>query len=181
MKLSDVKDKIDAKMNDPFFKAKLERALEKRVSEQAKQDWKAWKEENMLFLEEYYKERKLKEIGNVKYERWKQKYKEFLQLYNSERNLEDTEYILCSAILRKEPVEEVTYSDAHKCILGYRHCDIIRHFNDLIRKDPLAQGFFTSKGRFVSRTEAMQIALEAGQVKKGKTIHENGLFSEDLY
>ena len=181
MKLSDVKDKIDAKMNDPFFKVKLERALEKRISEQAKQDWKAWKEENMLLLEEYYKERRLKEIGNVKYERWKQKYKEFLQLYNAEKDLEDNEYILCSAILRKEPVKNITNSDNHKCILGYRHCDIMTHFNNLVRKDPTAQGFFTSKGRFVSRTEAMQIALEAGQVKKGKTIHEKGLFSEDLY
>jgi uncharacterized protein YlbG (UPF0298 family) len=181
MKLSDVKDKIDAKMDDPFFKAKLKRAFEKRLSEQEKKDWKVWKEENMLLLEEYYKERRLKEVGNIKYERWKQKYKEFLQLYNAEKNLEDTEYILCSAILRKEPVKSITYSDAHKCILGYRHCDIMFHFKDLVRKDPSSQGFFTSKGRFVNRTEAMQIALEAGQVKKGKTIHERGLFSEDLY
>ena len=43
------------------------------------------------------------------------------------------------------------------------------------------QGFITEEGRFVGREEAMQIALEAGQVKKGGTIRDDILFSEDLY
>ena len=41
-----------------------------------------------------------------------------------------------------------------------------------------AQGFVTNQGRFVGRVEALQIAIEAGQVK-GKTGNSE-LFSEDL-
>lgn len=104
-----------------------------------------------------------------------------IQLVRNRKNPFRQEYIICSAILRKEPTKRITFIDDDKCILGYRHCDIMFHFNDLVRKDPSAQGFFTSKGRFVSRTEAMKIALAAGQVEKWKTIHEKTLFSEDLY
>lgn len=101
----------------------------------------------------------------------------------------EKEYILCSAILRKEPAEEATYTDNHKCILGYRHCDIMRNFNDLVRKDPKAQGFFTSKGRFVDRRKAYKIAIKAKQIKvpeRCKGYSDSNyisweLYSEDLY
>jgi hypothetical protein len=43
-----------------------------------------------------------------------------------------------------------------------------------------AQGFLTNTGMFVDRFQAFKIALEAGQIKDGKTIHSNKLFSEDL-
>lgn len=43
-----------------------------------------------------------------------------------------------------------------------------------------AQGFVTECGRFVSRKEAMQIAIKAGQVDPGKTTLTCNLFSEDL-
>ena len=43
-----------------------------------------------------------------------------------------------------------------------------------------AQGFLTESGRFVGRVEALQIAIAAGQVEKGKTSNPNELFSEDL-
>ena len=40
-----------------------------------------------------------------------------------------------------------------------------------------AQGFYTSKGRFVGREEAAKIAYAAGQISSPT----NRLFSEDLY
>lgn len=43
------------------------------------------------------------------------------------------------------------------------------------------QGFLTSKNRFVSREEALQIALKENQVLDLKEIRGNRLFSEDLY
>lgn len=43
-----------------------------------------------------------------------------------------------------------------------------------------AQGFITDTDEFVSRTKALQIAIDAGQVIKGKTSHPTELFSEDL-
>lgn len=84
------------------------------------------------------------------------------------------EYILCAAVLRKEPkvVEGNPYRGGHNEILnieiGYRHHDIwVRFFDELKipgSNEPDTNGFYTSKGRFVSRTEAMKIAFEAGQV-----------------
>ena len=41
------------------------------------------------------------------------------------------------------------------------------------------QGFVTMSGRFVSREEARDIAIAAGQV--ASTVHRTQLFSEDLY
>jgi hypothetical protein len=43
------------------------------------------------------------------------------------------------------------------------------------------QGFLTSKNRFVTREEALVIALEQKQVKDLTQIRGNRLFSEDLY
>lgn len=43
-----------------------------------------------------------------------------------------------------------------------------------------AQGFYTSKGRFVSRQEAYEIAKRAGQLTDNKKLIP-GLTSEDLY
>lgn len=43
------------------------------------------------------------------------------------------------------------------------------------------QGFLTSKNRFVSREEALEIALKENQVLDLKEIFGNRLFSEDLY
>jgi len=42
------------------------------------------------------------------------------------------------------------------------------------------QGFVTECGIYVERVAAMSIAIEAGQVEKGKTIRPRELFSEDL-
>ena len=86
------------------------------------------------------------------------------------------EYIICAAVLRKEPreVEGRPYLDGNNDILkielGYRHHDIWERFYDELKipekGEPDTNGFYTSKGRFVSRVEAMKIAYNAGQVDK---------------
>lgn len=124
------------------------------------------------------------------------------------------EYILCAAIRRKQPREGYPYwegtNDIMDIEIGYRHHDIFHRFNNkgnyevsILMED---QGFYTSKGRFVDRYEAMKIAYEAGQVSEevafSKKWHDiklniadgdtvdwdiadtekyNKLFSEDLY
>lgn len=82
------------------------------------------------------------------------------------------ERIICAAILRKEirstlgnPYREGT-NDILKIEIGYRHHDIIQRFNNELHKSPYAQGFYTSKGRFVGRHEAMYIAYKTNQVPK---------------
>lgn len=97
------------------------------------------------------------------------------------------EYILCAAVLRKEPKVlpdgETPYkpenNDILKIEIGYRHHDIWERFFDVLKipsKDERdTNGFYTSKGRFVNREEAMKIAYEAGQVseKKAKWTQED--------
>lgn len=94
------------------------------------------------------------------------------------------EYILCAAIKRKEkkqtplgnPYHEGT-NDILEIELGYRHHDIWHRFPGELQNSPKAQGFYTSKGRFVDRKEAANIARNSGQLKDNSVI----LFSEDLY
>lgn len=78
------------------------------------------------------------------------------------------EYILCAAIKRLEPRQDSTMyynNDICNIEIGYRHHDIIRRFQKEISRYPDDQGFYTSKGRFVGREEAMKIAWTAGQVE----------------
>ena len=76
------------------------------------------------------------------------------------------EYILCAAIKRKEPRDCTPYwpntNDICNIELGYRHHDIYQRFGGVMSE--CEQGFYTSKGRYVDRYEAMKIAYEAGQV-----------------
>lgn len=97
------------------------------------------------------------------------------------------EYILCAAVKRKElrkcdnPYHEGT-NDILNIELGYRHHDIFHRFSDELNKSPEAQGFYTSKGRFVNRKEGYKIALDAGQLSKDRISDNiNILYSEDLY
>lgn len=96
--------------------------------------------------------------------------------------MKSKEYILCSAVLRVTPREEsCNYyeNDISLVELGYRHHDILIRFRGIVSEDPKDQGFYTSLGRFVSRTDAFLIAKETGQIE---TDESNGtLFSEDLY
>ena len=43
-----------------------------------------------------------------------------------------------------------------------------------------SQGFFTTSGWYAERDVAMRLAIAAGQVAEGDTIHATELFSEDL-
>lgn len=91
------------------------------------------------------------------------------------------EYILCAAILRKKwkPKTTLYNNDIHKIEIGMRHCDIRDRFAGEILTGPSAQGFYTSKGRFVSREEGEDIARKCGQIS-GNLIG-SVLTSEDLY
>lgn len=93
------------------------------------------------------------------------------------------EYLLCAAIRRKEErdcpkVYWEQFRDIYKIELGWRHPDILHRFIGEVSKDPDDQGFYTSKGRFVTREEVLTIARAAGQVDK---IIGGVLTSEDLY
>lgn len=115
------------------------------------------------------------------------------------------EYILCAAIKRVTPKECTPYNDSNNICnieIGYRHHDILQRFKGEVSTKQKDQEFYTSKGRFVGRYEAMKIAYEAEQVsfEKAKRMYPlsistdeeltqeylcsryyNRLFSEDLY
>lgn len=67
-----------------------------------------------------------------------------------------------------------------KIYRGKRHCHAFaeakKHGSPIIK--PMAlQGFITSRGEFVNRYKAAEIAWVAGQIKNPKKM----LFSEDIY
>ena len=62
----------------------------------------------------------------------------------------------------------------------YRHHDVIRKIGGIAGPD--TQGFLTNRGGFLTRTEAMQVAVTAGQLKRGPGGYQGPeLFSEDLW
>jgi len=63
------------------------------------------------------------------------------------------------------------------CGLRHHNCFAMRKDKNDGKRNNTRQGFLTSKDRFVTRKEAAQIALDAGQIPKQIDI----LFSEDLY
>lgn len=68
-----------------------------------------------------------------------------------------------------------------RLFLGKRHSDCIWLASRFTQKRPISgvQGFITTENKFVTRREAMKIAIEAGQVSKE---HEGtDLFSENIY
>lgn len=99
--------------------------------------------------------------------------------------MNNKEYIICPAIKRlttKECTKHYYNNDIYDIEIGYRHCDIFGRFKDEVSKKPQDQGFYTSKGRFVNRKEALEIAIIAQQVKEEDCRNTKiGLFSEDLY
>lgn len=65
-------------------------------------------------------------------------------------------------------------------ILGKSHAECFQigaNVGLVMSKKALDQGFFTNKGRYVTRSDAAFVAVEAGQVRAGVEI----LFSEDLW
>lgn len=105
------------------------------------------------------------------------------------------EYITCAAIWYKDlPNQVYPPKNISKGIVvcGHRHSnciDIMKSLGELrtVRFSPdgvgeSEQGFMTSENRFVDRTEAMEIAIKAGQVLRNFLSNPMiGLFSEDLY
>lgn len=105
-----------------------------------------------------------------------------------------TEYILCAAIkriYRRNCVQHYildengnSVNDIYNIELGYRHPDILARFKEEVSRNLEDQGFYTSRGRFVNRKEAFQIAYQANQIPIS-LYNERGvngkLFSEDLY
>jgi len=55
------------------------------------------------------------------------------------------------------------------------------HAMGLPKESRRGQGFLTSEGRFVDRSEARRVALAAGQVTEDKLHHQVHLFTEDLW
>ena len=90
------------------------------------------------------------------------------------------EKIICSAI----------QLESGKVFYGHRHNHCLEAMNgelswvmnrQEIRKIKKTHGFVTSNGRFVNRTEGLEIALENDQVLDHNEIRGNDLYSEDLY
>ena len=85
------------------------------------------------------------------------------------------ERIVCAAIHNPED-RDMAGEPLIYC--GLRHCNILWQ-SKTISRDPYHQGFLTSTGRFVSREEALIIALNNNQVIG--EIYGNRLYSENLY
>jgi hypothetical protein len=92
------------------------------------------------------------------------------------------EYIVCSAIWFKNGGK---YSHQPKnienglVITGLRHSNCFFIASKILdKKVESVQGFLTSHNKFVSRTEAYEIALNAMQIEE---ISLKVLLSEDLY
>jgi hypothetical protein len=105
------------------------------------------------------------------------------------------EYILCAAVWYKEiPIKkEIPFESTNpiNCLTGlvfsgHRHgqCIYTKCAITGLRDAESGEneeGFLTSKNRFVSREEALVIALRENQVINITEIRGNRLFSEDLY
>lgn len=61
-----------------------------------------------------------------------------------------------------------------------RHHNVIALMGSAFRQH-FEQGFVLSDGRFVMRKAALRVATEAGQIIKGPTAPQHGLFSEDVW
>ncbi len=82
------------------------------------------------------------------------------------------EIVICSA---------VKLSD-QRIIHCHRHSDGILVANQVHKQKVIEQGFVTSTGRYVDRTEAFLIQESAGIPSKSKDGYRGRLlFSEDLY
>jgi len=110
------------------------------------------------------------------------------------------EFILCAANWYNDGKHYETGLNGPETgfvLCGHRHHSIIRllpecpDYNAKDEESPVnfrqptddyevEQGFLTSTGRFVTREDALQIAIAAGQIDKGH-YSDTMLFSEDLY
>jgi hypothetical protein len=94
------------------------------------------------------------------------------------------EYVLCAAIHyddgieRPHPPRNLTTG---LCASGWRHHNCFTVLNAALpNRDKIGrevQGFLTSKGRFIDRKEAGQLAFDSGQIEEVSAR----LFSEDVW
>ena len=89
----------------------------------------------------------------------------------------EKEKIICAAI-HKPGDTDMAGNPLIYC--GLRHCNILWQ-SKLVSRHPYHQGFLTSKGRYVDRTEGLKIALENNQILDISEIRGANLYSEDLY
>lgn len=97
------------------------------------------------------------------------------------------EYIICAAIWYDDKISRSNLPlniNTGIVASGWRHHNCYTILWALYpQRDYLnntTQGFLTSKGRFVDRSEAMIIALNAQQIEKSPRSSDE-LYSEDLY
>lgn len=107
----------------------------------------------------------------------------------------NSERIICAAVWYQEiPIKKqipYAYTNPINCptglvFCGHRHAQCIYTKCSIIglrdaESGENKQGFLTSKNRFVSREEALSIALRENQVMEIKEIRGDRLHSEDLY
>lgn len=106
------------------------------------------------------------------------------------------EYILCAAYRFKkgyhtpncqeyldrtgnelEAIYHEPWRDVFRMATGWRHADVLYKWGKEVLDQSDGGGFMTSKGRYVDRKEAAEIAYNAGQTDEKKSC----LYSEDLY
>jgi hypothetical protein len=91
------------------------------------------------------------------------------------------EFIICAAI-KFESTGKIYYGHRHNHCLDAANGEISWKLNreEISKLHPI-QGFVTNQNRFVSREEALVIAVANNQVLDKKEIRGNTLYSEDLY
>ena len=85
--------------------------------------------------------------------------------------------VLCAALL-------VAKADGDQVIVaGIRHFDgiMIAHLKVIGFRQGEVQGFLDSRGNFLTREEAFEVATNAGQIVRRVGGDEGRLFSENLY
>lgn len=89
------------------------------------------------------------------------------------------EVCLCAAVLVTDP------GGTQHIIRGHRHSHALETAGEMgFEMREAVQGFLTSRGRFVGRTEAMDLQKAAGvplAYSPDGVLHGKILFSEDLY
>ena len=96
------------------------------------------------------------------------------------------EHVLCAAIYVDDGIVRTHQPVVRGLVYGgWRHHTILQlvatahgRVRDRTKE---VQGFLTTTGRFVTRAQALQIALAAGQVTEDDLLCNRELYSEDLY
>jgi hypothetical protein len=100
-------------------------------------------------------------------------------------NNERAEYLLCAAIHYTDGKiypHQPRNIESGIVVCGWRHHNCFVPLYSFLGDGydvslTRNQGFLTSKGRYVTREEGVEIALKSGQIK----LEQKTLFSEDLY